>query len=793
MSSSTKILTVTYGTFSCTLEGFDDPFTTLQKVAEYFRKLAAEDRYFGAVPQLPDIDTVKRIAEQNAPHGVEAEANGDGVIIRPVAGAPDDALPAPEDAEPAEEPAVPAERAETDAEADDRTRIAFTSKRSLRAPIDQALKDIRETVESSVEANDADEAAEDEGAEAEDATEAALERVTAAAAAETQPQEIPGVATAEAVPGTEAGDDEAAPAVAGAGAGTEPPAAAEMSGETAEDGEADRAVIVEAVEDEAAGEDEQAPAPREAHAEEAAEDTAPDAAEAAVATAPAESEEPADRVAAEAAGDGAEQGSGTGEERSDQTGGPEDAVARIAAAIAGAAARTATAEVEAPQEDDADEAPAAEAESASPAAEAAAPEAPADARPAAEATVAAGVETAIEAVETEAPEGEAPEAEAVETGVKTEPLAEEAPGTEAVEAAPAEAAAADAAADTEAGDAGDAAGADFVVPAPSGSSLTPEEEEELARELREAESIVAEDTPPDPEAEARRAARRERARALRESIAIPQAEDGAASAEMDRLLDSTRKRMDHPEQKRRFDALEQLKAAVAATEAERKLAERGPRPPSDEEDALAAADLAAYREDLRRAGVESLRKPRPRSPESAPLILVSEQMVKPSARPVAAPVGATARDGSQLGTDGSLALQPMPETELDSPPASGPADAAAAGSGAEDDDIPADAFEKGIDFETFVERIGAFDLIDLLEASAAHTVIVEGITHFSRAQVMAKLAALNTHGAYSKEAGLRAFGKLLREGIILRVQDGQFTISKSSRLAMAALQRAEAD
>ena len=50
MVSSSKILTVSYGTFSCTAEGFDDPLGVVKDTTHFFRGVVHEDRFFGAEP-----------------------------------------------------------------------------------------------------------------------------------------------------------------------------------------------------------------------------------------------------------------------------------------------------------------------------------------------------------------------------------------------------------------------------------------------------------------------------------------------------------------------------------------------------------------------------------------------------------------------------------------------------------------------------------------------------------------------------------------------------------------------
>ena len=209
-------------------------------------------------------------------------------------------------------------------------------------------------------------------------------------------------------------------------------------------------------------------------------------------------------------------------------------------------------------------------------------------------------------------------------------------------------------------------------------------------------------------------------------------EDNDAS----RILDETNTQLQEPEGNRRRSAIAHLRAAVAATRADKLLGRK--------RDALEQAE--PYRADL--ANVVRPRRPEVLTGQSerpvevtrpAPLKLVAEQRVDPET-PAPAPRPRRVR----------LA-------DIDEPVAM---------SVGEGDD----------GFAAYAESVGARDLPELLEAAAAYMSFVEHREQFSRPQLMTKVRQVETEES-SREDRLRSFGQLLREGKIEKTSGGRFTAS----------------
>lgn len=642
MVTSSKILTVSYGTFSCTLEGFDDPFTTLQQVAEYFRKLAAADRYFGGTPQTPSTEMLKEIAARNSQREVDAMTSENGVVLRQT-----EKPAAPKVSEPVADP-VAAEKAAP------KTMTVFKTR---QPEVEQAETEPQSVV--TAPATPVTNVAETLAAIRHNVEQAETE----IAGQDRPPHETPDLAAefmaGEMPPEENLPDDDLAEADFADAETDEKQAVADQ--------------IAEAVKDISAAE----LPPLDTSGLRVFDITA----------------DPAD--------DAADQPAGASEDARDWV--YEDAGNDPMPVIDNLSSYADSFTL---KEDE--------------------PE-----------TAEAEAETEVEA-EAE-PEFEASRDE--------EPVIVETPVPQSTAATPRM----------------------DVYKSPLISSLTAEQELELARDLAEA---MAANPEPDQEfiaASTRREERRSRAAAL-----LHQGEGNDADESVDRLMATTQSKMERPELIRRIDTLGHLKAAAAATEAEAEFQNR--KSDAKTKKSKSASGLDKFRDDYTQVKTpERLARPTGSStprPSPTPLILVSEQRIDNS-RGGNLREAAFQRASDDADVSGNLALKRQITLREDFDTVE-----------EEIQGIPADAFNAS-DFGEFAERVGAFEMHDLLEASAAFTAIVEGQQDFARADVMNKIASLNHGDGYSKEIGLRAFGKLLSEGKLMRVQDGLFRLAASSRYSIA--------
>ena len=217
----------------------------------------------------------------------------------------------------------------------------------------------------------------------------------------------------------------------------------------------------------------------------------------------------------------------------------------------------------------------------------------------------------------------------------------------------------------------------------------------------------------------------------RESRLLEPVDDDEAG--VGRLMNEAEGKLADDDSVRRRRVISQMRAAVAATRADRILSRVAPQRSRDAGD-------QPYRRDLDRVVAE------PRT--STPLVLVSAQRVT---------------DPSDAGRDAQSR------------------GASAAGQSAPHGGDAAHSAAANDDFARFVEDMKARDLPELLEAAAAFSAFVEGEPHFSRPDLMRKVAAQASEMQMSREQGLRSFGQLLREGKIRKLQRGQFTIDEGTR------------
>ena len=550
MVGSSKILTVSYGTFSCTLEGFDDPFSTMTSIAEYFRDLAADDRYFGAEPPTPDAEMLHRIAEREVQRRVEARTSSGGIVLRQLEGDDEEA--------PARRSGAPSYGADPTLQMSEESVASKLSR--IRAVVDRA-------------------------------------RATSVAAHPVAPpprhEPVEDFVEDEevALPGDQA-DLAGAPS-----AGTDAD---------------DRLEVADAATTAMSHDDDEAPRPWAVASNEDVEDE--DVAEQ-VSDTPS-----ADEVAAEAASE---------TEQADEAEEQDDLSRRII--HLSHSGRSAPAEEQ-------------------------------------------EMESSAE-VENREETGPGPDDETL-------------------------------------------AGIRMALDA---------EQEAMAQERKEA-------------------------RMERRHVLI--GGDPAREPAFDRILEETNSKMQDREGTRRRSAIAHLKAAVAATKADRMLKRENSRELDEEEQRDYREDLAKVvrprRSEQRESAAEKAR-PGSVGASAAPLVLASSQRIDTPADDAGRPDSRPRRVAAMIAIDDEYEM-------LDD--------------GAQEDDS---------DFVAYAEALGARDLPDLLEAAAAYTAFVEQQPSFSRPQIMRRAAAIETDEEFTREAGLRSFGQLLRQGKIRKLQRGQFTISENTR------------
>ncbi|WP_211297942.1 hypothetical protein [Marivita geojedonensis] len=775
MVSSNKILTVSYGTFSCTLEGFDNSFDTMKAIAEYFRDLAQDDRYFGAEPPTPDAEMLARIAEREIERRVEARFEKGNLVLRPTDEsepprgdvAPDTSADAAKVGATVGAAATALAVADTQAEGfDTDVDLTVSEDASLadlvteEAPVEDIAIDLSE-LDLSDDGEDDDTADDILFASDDEDVAESIDDLIAGHDAEpdnvvtldTSAEEIAEhIAEAPAVTDSVADKLQRIRAVVASKAQKTPEYIEDEHAMSGPDGDGidENDALDTTLEIPGFVEAPEAQAVEEDFEEEDTTLTFDDA------------EDEDDMIFSDTIADA----------MSDQIEADE---AEVEAGVEDHAAEEAQSELEALRAKIAElEAQAAAAAQAQPIAE------EDDEDDVAALTDAMDFDDEDEDDEDDIPlvldqetrqdVAEDDEDEDEDTLDLDDDFEDEDEAPAPIVARVAKAKRADVEAALASGDIeeyddedefDDEAEDDTLVvvakavPGLEDSSLTPEQEAELARELADLHAEIEEDEDWDFEdededealelseedldaasANIRKAVKlTSPGRALLTDTSIEEDDDS-----VERLADKTDTEMEEPEGNRRRSAIAHLRAAVAATKADRLLG-FGKKAEVEEE---------PYREDLadavrpRRPKVTEARSARPAPVRPAPLKLVAEQRIDVDAAP--------------------KSVEPVrPRRVLRTAEAIDPTDA-----------TPGD----DIGFAEFAESQGAHTLAELLEAAAAYMSFVEGRDQFSRPQLMTKLHQAEGE-ASSREERLRSFGQLLREGKIEKKGGGRFAASDS--------------
>ncbi len=760
MVQNNKVLTVSYGTFSCTLEGFEDSFDTMKAIAEYFRDLAADDRYFGAEPPQPDAEMMARIAQREIARQVEARSSDSGIHLRAAAAAPaapaqvatPDATPAAEThAEPqfeetatedadavepvADSPATTAEIADQIAE--DREAVAETAAEetdtasaSVLADVSSALRETR-AEDLAAGADEADDIQDDIQADladdlmAEDVLDPAPrseDTVPATDSIAAKLQRIRAVVAKTPNRSEEFIEDEHADAVS-TGENDLPEDVAIAFEDDLRDDEPfeDEATHEESVSDildrlDLTGARVDAPASDD--------------------TADAEDESDDDTVSETIVQDTLSAESADEPEAQEQPVRPQRPLKARTIRV--------TRNVQAtPEDSDAaePEAEEPEAQNASDAiAEAPSAEAESDATPAEEKPAAA--EAPAEPIRPRRPvrgrvirvkraqaDGSLIDATAEDVTPRREPAAD-APKAIAP-AAPKESSLSE---DEEADLMAELAAVEAELMASSGSQADAAPAEEDAFEEDNAE--VAPEAP---------------AAAERPAREILTSSDASTDGDVSRLMAAADDRLSDEDAASSRETYNQLRAAVAAAQADT----------GESDDARREARTRAFREDLAhvvrpsRGGSDDGAARGAGQARPAPLKLVAEQRIDPTpeekpaaaaqAQPSDTPVRPRRVSSVLMGSD-------------------------------EDDSAPAARQQDGA-FATYATEKGAVELHELLEAAASYMSFVEGRESFSRPQLINKVRMLEGQDDFNREDSLRSFGMLLREGKLKKASNGRFSVS----------------